>query len=78
MAKNFWANFLIAYRVLNLIIETELDGVKQYSAPKDEVLVNDDSLIVWNESLFFEMKNLVSTDCLILSATADWLDLNYL
>ena len=48
-------------RTLNLIIECEISGFsKQYSTAKDDVLVNSDSPIVWNEHLFFELKNLVS------------------
>ena len=47
-------------RYLNLVIECEVDGQKQYSTSKDEVTTDSDSAIVWNEHIFFELKNLVS------------------
>ena len=48
------------FRTLSLIIEVEVNGEKQYTTAKDDVLVNSDSPTMWNEHLFFEMKNLVS------------------
>lgn len=35
----------VCFRTLNLIIEVEVAGQKQYSTPKDDVLVNSDSPI---------------------------------
>jgi len=44
----------------------EIGGQKQYTTGKDEVATDSDSAIIWNEHLFFEMKNLVSdTTCCI-------------
>ena len=36
----------------------EVNGDKQYSANKDDSMVNEDSPVVWDEHLFFELKNL--------------------
>ena len=47
-------------RTVNFIIEIEVDGQKQYSTPKDDVTTNDDSPIMLEEHIFFELKNLVS------------------
>jgi hypothetical protein len=38
----------------------EIGGQKQYTTAKEEVPTDSDSVVVWNEHLFFEMKNLVS------------------
>ena len=55
---------LLSARTVNLIIEVEVAGQKQYSTTKDDVLVDSDSPIIYNEHMFFELKNLVSDhDC---------------
>ena len=48
------------YRTINLIIEVDVAGNVQYSTPKSDVATNQDAPIVWDEHLFFELKNLVS------------------
>lgn len=45
---------------MNIIIEVEVDGQKQYSTVKSDVTTNGDSLTVWDEHMFFELKGLVS------------------
>ena len=54
-------HLFVFYRTLSLIIEIECNGEKQYTTAKDDVLVNADTTDVWNEHLFFELKNLVSS-----------------
>ena len=45
---------------MNLIIEVDVNNQKQYSNPKSDVATNQDVPIVWDEHMFFELKNLVS------------------
>lgn len=47
-------------RTANLIIEVTIGDQTQYSTVKSDVLVNSDTLTVWDEHMFFEFKNLVS------------------
>ena len=43
-----------------MIIEVDVNNQKQYSNPKSDVATNQDVPIVWDEHMFFELKNLVS------------------
>ena len=49
------------HRTANLIIEVTVGDQVQYSTVKQDVLVNSDTLTVWDEHMFFEFKNLVSS-----------------
>ena len=37
-----------------------MGDIKQYTTAKSDVVTNDESLVAWDEHVFFEMKNLVS------------------
>jgi hypothetical protein len=40
---------------LNVLVEVEVNGQKKFSKTKDGVLIESDTPIEWDESMFFEL-----------------------
>ena len=59
--------YLFLYSTCNVLIEIEVNGNSEYAPVKDDVVANVDSMTVWGDHLFFEMRGLVSGATLYIS-----------